>query len=392
MKYPGLPKRGYVLIAATLLTCFWTIIITNFVVNTFLDTYDAGLYYQAMTNVFSWMLPWVNGVDFRYPPLAIVPMAASYLMSIVTGDQGWFLISMWILMIVCEIITVFCVYLIARKMYPEYTAFIAALLTATAISSTYFTLTKFDAFPTALMMLAILFTVYEDKTKGYLMSVAGMFAKLFPVGAFPFIWIYNSEGTSLIYEGKKRVFWIAGISAALLAGFWVMGYNRFLEYASEIYCDTIPYLVSQYLSMAGINIPFPIISNVFRILTVIAILLIVWWAVTGPKTIARMIQCTLLSILVVVFFSQYRSPEYIVWFTPLIALLSADSYFGIALFSAIQFIEYIDFPWGFNKIWVNANYTSQWAIPFFTIYFLIYGVLVLYVIRKKRLDWVGFCT
>jgi hypothetical protein len=392
MKYPGLSKRGYVLIAATLLTCFWTIIITEFVVNTFIDTYDAGLYYQAMNNVFSWMIPWANGVDFRYPPLAVIPMVASYLISQVTGNQEWFLISMWILMIICDIITVFCVYLIARKVYPEYTAFISALLTATAIASTYFTLTKFDAFPTALMMLAILFTVYEDKTKGYLMSVAGMFAKLFPIGAFPFLWIYNSRDTSLIHEGKKRAFWIAEIGAALLAGFWVIGYNRFLEYASEIYCDTIPYLVSQYLLTSGITIPFPILSNVFRLLTVIAILLIVWWAVTGPKTITRMIQCILLSLWVVVFFSQYRSPEYIVWFTPLIALLLADSYLGIALFSAIQFIEYIAFPWGFYKIWVNANYTSQWAIPFFTVYFLIYGVLVLFVIRKQGPDWAGLCT
>jgi hypothetical protein len=358
-------------------------IITVFFIKTFLDTFDMGLYYQAMQNVFSGMLPWANSVDFRYPPLTIVPTALSYLASLAMGGQGWFLLSMWILMIGCEIITVFCVYWIARKMYPEYTAFIAALLTATAISSTYFTITKYDAFPTCLMMLAILFTVYDDKAKGYLMCVAGLFAKLFPIGAYPFMWIYNSRDTSLIQEGKKRAFWIAGISAALLAVFWVLGYNRFLEYASESYCDTILYLISQCLSIAGINFPFPILSDMFRFLTVIAILLIVWWAVTGPKTIARMIQCILLSLLIVVFFSQYRSPEYIVWFTPLIALLLADSYWGIALFTAIQFIEYINFPWGFYRIWTNPAYTSPWAIPFFTIYFLIYGVLIWYLIKRK---------
>jgi len=74
---------------------------------------------------------------------------------------------MWALMIICDIVTTLIVYYIGLKLYSEQTAFIAAMLSASALSSAYFIIIGFDAFPTCFAMVAILATIYGDKITGY---------------------------------------------------------------------------------------------------------------------------------------------------------------------------------------------------------------------------------
>jgi hypothetical protein len=328
-----------------------------------------------MQNILNGLAPWASGTTVMYPPLAFIPMMISYGVSLASGMIG-FIVSMWVLMVICDIVTIFCIYWIGLKLYSERTAFLAAMLYATAISVAYYSLTKFDAFPTSLVMLAILATVYGDKTKGYVASIVGLFVKIYPVILYPFLWIYNSRRTSLIAEGKKRAALIAIPAAAIFIIMVVAGYNLFLGYASTVYCNTIQFALLQYLQIAGVSVQSSDMANAFRVVMGIVILGAMYYLYKKPKTIGLLIKVILISIMAIVFLMQYRSPQYIVWFTPFAVLLVADNVRGILIFAVVQILSFIEFPLAFWTLYTNAQYTSPLALGFFTVYFLAYGVLL----------------
>ncbi len=345
--------------------------------------YDYNIYYLAMRNVFHGLLPWASGVDFLYPPLSVLPMMIAYVISLAGGETLYFVIAMWALMITFDIISTLCVYYIGLKLYSERTAFVAAMLNATALSVAYFTLTRFDAFPTCLAMLAVLATVYDDRTKGYLASIAGLFVKLWPILLFPFFWLYNSRNSSIIAEGKNRAIVLMVAGGAAFAFMLLAGYSQFLGYADKVYCNTIPYAISQYLNLVGLAIPFSVISITFRILTVVVVLGSLYVMYKRPKTINLMLKLILITLMATIFFSQYRSPQYIMWFTPFAALLIAADFWGILIFVGLQVFGYIEFPLGFFTLYTNDHYTSPWTLPFFSLLFLGYGLLLW---RAMKLD------
>jgi hypothetical protein len=250
------------------------------------------------------------------------------------------------------------------------------MLYATAISAAYYSFCKFDALPTCLVMLAILATVYRDKTKGYLATVVGLFVKIWPIILYPFLWIYNSKDSSLIAEGKKRAIGIALVTIVLFVAMMVAGYNGFLVYTDTVYCNTVVYAVSQYFLMAGVQLPFSAMVTVFHILTAATILGALYYLYRKPKTISLLLKVLLISIMATIFLMQYRSPQYNVWFMPFAALLLATDVWGILLFIGIQIFSFVEFPFAFWTIYTNTQYTSPFALGFFTIFFLAYGLLL----------------
>jgi hypothetical protein len=376
------PKKRNILILTSIATKIFVAFLLVIVFRSFIDMYDYQLYYQSVQNIVSGALPWANGVAVYYPPLAFFPMLISYAVSSFAGTFG-FVVTMWILLAICDIVTIFCIYYIGLKLYSEQTAFIAAMLYATAISVAYYSLSKFDAFPTCLAMLAILATIYGDKTQGYLASVAGLFVKLWPILLFPFLWIYNSRRTSLVTEGKKRALWIA-LSVIVLFGVMIAaGFNGFFMYTSVVYCNTIVYALSQYLQMAGIALPFSVIVTIFRILTAAIILGALYYQYKQPKTISLLLKVILISIMATIFLMQYRSPQYSVWFIPFAALLLATDIRGILLFTGIQILSFIEFPLAFYSLYTNVQYTSPLALGFFTLFFLAYGLLLWQALKME---------
>jgi len=368
-------KHRNLLILTSIATKIFIIFLVTIALHSFLDMHDYIIYYQAVQNIFHGYLPWASGVDFNYPPVAILPMVISYIISIALGSFG-FLISMWVLMIVCDIVTTLCVYYIGLKLFSEQVALIAGMLNASALSVAYFVLTRFDAFPTCLAMLAVLTTIYGEEVKGYAASIAGLFTKIWPILLYPFFWIYNSRHTSLVIEGKKRAFWFLLAGAAVFGVMIWAGYNKFLVYASMVYCNTVPYTIFQYFQMAGIGIPFGIIAKIFQTLTVVIILGALYLMYIRPKTIALLLKLILVTLMVTIFFSQYRSPQYIVWFSPFAALLVANDIWGILVFIGVQVLALIEFPFAFWTLYVNDHYISSWALVFFSIFFLACGLLL----------------
>jgi len=376
MELPAInPERRNILVAASVGSKIFIGLVTAFVFNSFIDAYDLQIYFLAVRNVLMGVWPWANGVIFYYPPLALAPMLIAYAASAVAGGYG-FVLTMWALMAACDIVTTLCIYYIGLKLYNERTAFIAAMLCATAFSAAYYSLTRFDAFPTCLAALAMLATVYNNRTKGYLGAVAGLFAKIWPALLYPFMWIYNARDSSIIAEGKERAIWILLAAGLAFGGMLLVGYNKFLGYAEMVYCNTIPYLIFSYLQMAGAAIPFGVIANIFRALTVVAILGALYWMFRHPRSMTTMIKMSLVAIIVLIFFSQYRSPQYVAWLSPFAALLVAGDAWGILAFFGVQTMEYIEFPLTFGTVWVNDHYVSGWAPGLFTALFIAYGLLV----------------
>lgn len=351
------------------------------------DVYDNQIYYTAAQNVFHGLLPWNGNTIFYYPPLALLPVLASYILSAPWGYTG-FLIAIRILMVICNCVTTLCVYYIGKKLYSEQVAITAALLSATSVSAVYFVLTRFDAFPTCIAMLAVLFVVNNNRAKGYLATILGLFAKLWPIILFPFLWLYNARDSSILEEGKKRAIWILLVGAGAFGLMMWAGYNQFMVYAGMVYCNTIPYVLDQYLKAVGIMVAFSVIATAFQVLTGIVILWALYTAHKERESLPTTLKMILLSIFVVIFFSQYRSPQYIMWMTPIVALLIADDIYGILAFYAVQILAFIEFPYAFRVLYVNANYLSPWALPFFTLLFVSYAILMWRALRKRDVVWV----
>ena len=336
-----------------------------------LDMYDYQLYFQAITNITQGLLPWANGVAIYYPPLALVPMAISYCLAMVLGGFTAFFLSMWMINAACDLVTAFCIYWIGLKLYSERTSFIAAMLYVTGISIAYFSLTKFDSIPACLAMLAVLFALYGESTKGYLLAVIGLFTKIWPIVIYPFIWIYQGARITVV-----NVFIIFASASAFLVMI-LLGYDKFLGYMQVMYCNTIPYLFgAELMPMLGINMPYNIVIVVFHLLTAICILIVLFWSYNSDRSVRNFLVACLISIAAIVLFAQYRSPQYMVWLMPFFALLLADRSGGILLFIALQILGVIEFPITFYSLYVNEHYTSPFALVFFIVLFGIYGASI----------------
>jgi hypothetical protein len=164
----------------------------------------------------------------------------------------------------------------------------------------------------------------------------------------------------------------------------VAGYDKFIGYADRVYVNTIPYTVDQYLQMLGIVVPFSIIATLFRVLTVVVVLGALYLMYRQPKNIALMLKLILAVIITVIVFSQYRSPQYIVWFTPFAALLVADDIWGILIFIGVQVLGYIEYPLAYGVLYENDKYVSGGALLFFTVLFIMMGLLLWRASKMER--------
>jgi len=230
----------------------------------------------------------------------------------------------------------------------------------------------------------VLATLYGNKVTGYLASVLGLFVKIWPIVVFPFLWLYNARYTSVMEEGKNRAFAFL-LGGGILFGLMILGgYDKFLGYADRVYCNSVPYTIDQYLLLLGIVIPFGITALLFRILTVVVIAGALYLMYRQPKNIALMLKLILAVIIVITAFSQYRSPQYIVWFTPFAALLVADDIRGILVFIGVQVLAYIEYPLAYGVLYINEKYVSGWALVLFTVLFIMIGLLLWRALLREK--------
>ena len=303
---------------------------------------------------------------FDYPPLALVPILLAMIPAVLFANQYAFVFTFQALMVICDICTALCVYFVGLRIYDEKKAFLAALIYSAAFSTGYFILTKYDAFPTCLLMVAVLFTIYGMNMRGYLADTAGALAKIFPVIALPFIMLYNAKKTSLKEEIVQvlkifiPLFLLVALPILVLKPAILSQYFSASLVRDTVYVNTPTYVVYAVLhEMLNIDISTALISNLMYAFMGIILLFLVYIAFSMEK-ISRtdFLKLVLLSLFSVVFFMKYHSPQFLVWFTPLVCLLVADRMYAVVLFFFAQIITYIEFPLLFGTLYTNAEYLN----------------------------------
>lgn len=386
-----------ILIGVSLLTKLAVLFITPVVFHSFIDYFDLGYYFEQAVLLTQGQLPYLH-FSLDYPVLLLVPMTISLLPALALQNAMAFIYTFQLLMVACDIVTVLCVYLIALKIGNEKTAYLAGLVYATAFSTAYFVMTKYDAFPTCLLMLALLFTVFGMTMKGYLAAGLGFFTKIFPAISFPFLILYNAKKSSLKEESFAFLKVLIPLIAILLLPILIIRPDAIRTYlfatgsGAGMYVNTATYTVYGWLSGVGhLGITPETVSLVMYGLMGLILLCLLYSAYTDtqkrPVTLLKTLLCALVAVVV---FTKFHSPQYLVWFTPLLCLLVADDLKKILLFYTVQVLAYIEFPLMFGSFYTNLAYSSPagsggWYLTllFFTVEYLVLFVLVAVIVVPK---------
>ena len=312
------------LIAISILTKLVVLFVTPVIFHSFIDYFDLGFYLNHAVMLTQGQLPYVN-YSFDYPILVFVPITIALVPALAFQNAMAFVYTFQFLMVICDIVTLICIYFIALKIYNEETAFLSGLIYATAFSTSYFVLTKYDAFPTCLLVLAVVFTIYGMNMKGYIAAGLGFFAKIFPAIAFPFLILYNTKKSSIKDEIIAVLKVMVPLSLVLLLPVLIIRPEAIQTYlfatgaSVGVYVNTATYtLYSWFSGVRHIAISPENVSLVMYGLMGITILYLLYNAYmdTGkrPVTLLKTLLCALIAIIV---FTKFHSPQYIVWFTPL---------------------------------------------------------------------------
>lgn len=386
-----------ILVAACILMKFVIVFLTTVVFHSFIDYFDIGTYFNHTLPLLQGQIPYID-YQIEYPVLALLPILIALVPALLTNNVLLFVLSFQFLMLLCDIVTTVCVYLIALKIWDEKRAFLSAGLYVTSFSAAYFVITKYDAFPTCLLMLALLFTLYGMKMKGYLCSGLGFFAKIYPAVAIPFFVLHNSKNTSLKEEIISALKMIIPLCAVLFIPFILFRPEVIKTYlfttgsSAGVYANTLTYTVYGYLAGIGhLGITKDACSVVMYLIMGIIGILLFWSAYRDPEkrpvTLIKLIACTLITT---VLFAKFHSPQYIVWYMPFFALLAADDLITIILFYLYQALAFIEFPLMFGSFYTNLEYSAPagsvtWygTLFFFTAEFAVFILLTLLVLRPK---------
>ena len=391
-------RHLFFLVLASLLTKLIVMFATTTVFHSFIDYFDLGFYFDHATLLLQGQLPYIN-YSFDYPVLIFIPITLALIPALVLQSAMAFVYTFQLLMVICDLVTLLCIYFIALKIYNEQTAFLAGLIYATAFSTSYFVLTKYDAFPTCLLMLAVFFTIFGMNMKGYIAAGLGFFAKIFPAIAFPFLILSNTKKSSLRDEIVAVLKVMIPLSVVLLLPVLFIRPEAIQTYlfatgaSVGVYVNTATYTLYSWLNGVGhIGISPESVSLVMYGLMGITILYLLYNAyVDAAKKPVTLLKILLCAFIAVIFFTKFHSPQYIVWFTPFLCLLVADNIYKVVLFYIVQVFAYIEFPLMFGSFYTNLEYTnaagsSGWYLTllFFTLQYLALLILVFVIIRPKE--------
>jgi hypothetical protein len=353
-----------ILVLAAVLAKFAVALVTTAVFHSFIDLFDIGVYLENIQLLVQGQLPFTSS-GFQYPVLILVPLLIAFVPAYVFQNAMAFVITFQALMVLCDIVTILCVYLIGLRLWSERAAFRGGLIYACAFSAGYFVITKYDAFPTSLLMLAILCTVYQHEMKGYAASMLGFFTKVFPVLALPFFVLHNAKKTSLQQEIVSAAKVVIPIAAVLFLPLFILSPETlkiYIPVRSELgyYSNTLTFTLYSWIhDVFHIGISLDTVSAIMYVLMGAGILALLYaaWRIPG-QDLNLLLKLILCATVLVVVCAKVRSPQYIVWFTPLLCLLAADDLKKIVLLFIFQALAYLEFPLMFGAFYTALQYTE----------------------------------
>jgi len=371
--------------------------VTTHVFQSFVDLFDIGIYLSYASNIVSGQIPYIDFI-IEYPPLFLLPVILPMIPTLITQDPFTYVYAYQTLMAGVDILTVFLVYFIGLKLFDSSKkALLAGALYATAFASSYFVMTKYDAFPTFLLILGIFLVMHRSQISGYIAIFFGFFSKIFPIISAPYLILYGAQYSSIKKEVSSfaKLCLLFGlvlvVPLALINPEWYAPYLFAAGAKTAVYANTITNTVHAFVAVVlGFNISIQTVSHVMTaIMITLIFLLFLISCVCGVNSPRRLIGFTGATLLTIILFTKFHSPQYIVWVTPFFALLFAESYWKIVLYYIIQIITYIEFPLAWGVLYVNAAYVSEvgttgWyeALVFFTLNAIVFLVAMLTMISS----------
>ncbi len=364
---------------------------------TFLDMFDIGYYFnQSVKMMIYSQIPYVDfAID--YPQFALLYFNLPMLFALLFNDANVYVIVHQFIMIVAYMLTSIMVYFIALKYYSPNKALISGLLCATALSSVYFVLTKYDALPTFFLILSIFLYVYGKEKLSFCSSGIGFLVKWFPIFSIPYFAINEHKSgyklNKIIVNLLIPLILILVVTAPFIMNDWNMFFATYtmnlnwnvLAHGFPFYVDNILYNLTGITGFANIS--------TYLMLCLEFLLLGLYYAINSKKTDV-MIYFIFVSVFIFVLFNKISSPQYLLWYTPFMALFLADNYKEVILFYVIQIWSFLEFPLLFRSIYVNDIYPHYLAVSenflnagflFFTVKFILLLTMIWLISAKMEI-------
>jgi len=387
---PALFRRHLLtLVVLSIFTKLLVSFLTTSVFSSFIDYFDIGYYLKDATQIWMGKIPYVH-FAYYYPPLSLVSVLLPLIIALLFNSPIYILTHQ-ILMCFFDIGTTLLVYLVALRFYDQKRAFICGFLSATAISAAYFVLTKYDAFPTFLLILSLALFIYGREAAGYAFSAIGFLVKWFPVVAYPYYLVYEhlqGKETRLL---ARRVLIGAVLVLVITLPFIVLSpvgfLNSYILNVERTQAQSIVFYLDYIANSLGGPSFFG--SIIVPVMALIQLgLLAIYWRV-GSKDLRVLCSFIFFAVVLVMVSNHVSSPQYIVWVTPFLALLLAGSLKSILLFYAYQVWVYLEFPLMFQILYTNSAYTQSpalFGIPggffFFTVKFALLA-MILWIVGRE---------
>lgn len=374
----------FYLICIGLLSYIGCVLFNLFILGS-IDYYDLRIYILQSIQIINGNLPYIS-TSYAYPVLSLVPMILSVLLAIFINNLKLSIVIFQLFMIFCNIITILCVYFIVLKLYNDKVAFKAGILYAISIVALYTTLTRFDALPVCLMIMSITLFMYNKYRDACIFSFIGFFVKIFPIITYPFFIAYQLKNGHEKIKYYLVIF--VGLVICLLLPFqiiigWIEGLKPYTfavgSSISSIYANTFTY-ACHFLLFDIMKLPISIdmINNFFIFIFIIMLgVLYVTYRRIINFTYTNMIFyiCILISLLIII--SKFHSPQYFMWITPLLVILSINDIKKIICFIIFQILTFIEFPLMFGRYYTNVNYIHGAELITCFFFLLEYGILIL---------------
>jgi hypothetical protein len=377
-------KDIFYLICASIAIKLVVFVATTRVFGSFIDMFDITLYATYSLNVINGQIPYVNFV-VEYPQLFFIPILIAAVPAMWLNSMDVYINAYHIVLSLIDVLTCVFVYFIALKFYNNRTAFFSALMYATAFGSAYFVFTKYDAYPTFIILLSLMLFLYRDDIYGksigaYVAASAGFFIKWFPVVVAPYYLVYDLKNKTLNKNAYHAILAAVLFALAVAVPFMIMSLDGFIKtytfhFVRTPLSSSFTYYVDQIFSTVFHVTWF---SSTSMIITVILelVLLAVYFKYGNPGKF-ELVKFIFISIFIFVICNKIFSPQYVLWLVPFMAILLIDSWKGIILFYICQVWFYIEFPLIYGKIYINDNYIftgpllTSYPFIFFTVKFII---------------------
>jgi hypothetical protein len=299
---------------------------------------DALWYFQMVTQ-FIYSIPYVY-VWFDYPPLAAYFFTLIY--ALTSSNLQWFAMTLRFFQLPLELATTLIIYRIIKQFCGgEGHAFLAALAYNLSPVVLFSWTSRFDCIPTFLVMLSVYMLFKERFITSFFLLAVGTLFKWFPAVLVP-LWLAYSLGR----VRWKGFFTFTGFCIAVAAPFLLLAPQKFIESAYLYHALREP----NYLSLSA-AIQFFLCRRLSEMPSIVSfasltLQLIFCLApiIIFPRSKDGLCAGCAFTLLGVVAFAGFFSPQWITWMSPLLLVNVRQRRSGWIIYWVLQSVTYLQYP------------------------------------------------